>query len=191
MMRRNWGSGGSVKVARYRETLRANRPVSRGLFFIVEGGFATITFPPLGCGRLPAFLRHGGIYRSDVVLTLGRGTASRWSGPGQVREHAGRNMSCPSFAMSSGRLFLDRGARQHCPSPLHRQAKTNMHFSTTRAKGDISTLPAGGHFYFALTLRSGRVDAPYPIGYNHRCATRMLPRRFVEMHPGLSRRRSK
>ena len=23
--------------------------------------------------------------------------------------------------MSSGRLFLDRGARQHCPSPLHRQ----------------------------------------------------------------------
>jgi hypothetical protein len=22
--------------------------------------------------------------------------------------------------MSSGRLFLDRGARQHCPSPLHR-----------------------------------------------------------------------
>ena len=151
MMRRNWGSGGSVKVARYRETLRANRPVSRGLFFIVEGGFATITFPPLGCGRLPAFLRHGGIYRSDVVLTLGRGTASRWSGPGQVREHAGRNMSCPSFAMSSDRLFLDRGARQHCPSPLHRQAKTNMHFSTTRAKGDISTLPAGGHFYFALT----------------------------------------
>ena len=27
----------------------------------------------------------------------------------------------PSFAMSSGRLFLDRVARQHCPSPLHRQ----------------------------------------------------------------------
>ncbi len=26
-----------------------------------------------------------------------------------------------------------------------------MHFSPARAKGDISTLPAGGHFYFALT----------------------------------------
>ena len=151
-MGRNWGSGGSVKVARYRETLRTNRPVSRGLFSIVGRGFATITFPPLGCGLRPAFFRQCGIYRTDVAFTLGRGTASHWSGPGQVREHAGRNMFCPSFAMSSDRLFLDRGARQHCPSPLHRQAQTNMHFLTPRAKGDISTLPAGGHFYFALTL---------------------------------------
>ena len=140
-MRRNWRSGGCVKVARYRETLRTNRPVSRGFFFIVEGGFATITFPPLCGGLRPAFFRQCGIYRSDVAFTLGRGTASRWSGPGQVREHAGRYMSCPSFAMSSDRLFLDRGARQHCPSPLHRQQQTNMHFSTPRAKGDISTLP--------------------------------------------------
>jgi hypothetical protein len=140
-MPRTSGSGGRVKVARYRETLRTNRPVSRGFFFIVEGGLSTITFPPLLCGLVPAFLRQCGIYRSDVALTLGRGTASRWSGPGQVREHAGWNMSCPSFAMSSDRLFLDRGGRQHCPSPLHRQAKTTMHFSTTRATGDISTLP--------------------------------------------------
>jgi hypothetical protein len=27
--------------------------------------------------------------------------------------------------MSSGRLFLDRGARQHCPSPLHRHDQHN------------------------------------------------------------------
>jgi hypothetical protein len=27
-----------------------------------------------------------------------------------------------------------------------------MHFSQAPAKGDISTLPAGGHFYFALTF---------------------------------------
>ena len=162
-MRRNWGSGGSVKVARYRETLRTNRPVSRGLFFIVEGGFATITFLPLGCGLRPAFFRQCGIYRSDVAFTLGRGTASRWSGPGQVREHAGRNMSCPSLAMSSGRLFLDRGARQHCPSPLHRQEQTNTHFSTTRAKGDISTLPAGGHFYFALTRVWVHLTEAFPL----------------------------
>ena len=151
LMRRNFGSGGCVKVARYRETLRTNRPVSRGLFSNVGRGFATIPFLPLHGGLLPAFFRHGGIYRSDVAFTLGRGTASRWSGPGQVREHAGRNMFWPSFAMSSDRLFLDRGARQHCPSPLHRQAQTNMHFSPARAKEDISTLPAGGHFYFALT----------------------------------------
>ena len=165
-MRRNRGSGGPVKVARYRETLRTNRLVGRGPFFIVEGGFATITFPPLGWGLRLAFFRQCGIYRSDVAFTLGRGTASRWSGPGQVREHAGRNMSCPSFAMSSDRLFLDRGARQHCPSPLHRQEQTNMHFSTTRAKGDISTLPAGGHFYFALTRTRLGIDLGPVVVYH-------------------------
>ena len=76
-MRRTNGSGGYVKVARYRETLRANRPVSRGLFPIVEGGFATIPSPPLHGGQLPAFFRHCGIYRPDVAFTLGRGPAHR------------------------------------------------------------------------------------------------------------------
>ena len=55
------------------------------------------------------FIRHGGIYRSDVsfhLINLGRGPASR-SGPGQAIERAGRNTLCPSSAMSSGRLFLD------------------------------------------------------------------------------------
>jgi hypothetical protein len=33
----------------------------------------------------------------------------------------GTTAPCSSSAMSSGRLFLDRVARQHCPSPLHRQ----------------------------------------------------------------------
>ena len=66
--------------------------------------------------------RHGGIYRSDVsshLINLGRGAASR-SAPSQAIGRAGRNTPCPSSAMSSGRLFLDRVARQHCPSPLHR-----------------------------------------------------------------------
>jgi hypothetical protein len=101
-----------------------------------------------------AFLRHDGIYRSDrasLLTNLAQGAASRWSGPSQVKEHAGRLASRPSSAMSSARLFLDRVARQHCPSPLHRQAQTNMRFSHAKAKGDISTLPARGHFYFALT----------------------------------------
>jgi hypothetical protein len=55
------------------------------------------------------FIRHGGIYRSDVLLplvNLGQSAAIR-SGPGQVIGRAGRNTPCPSFAMSSGRLFLD------------------------------------------------------------------------------------
>ena len=83
----------------------------------------------------------------------GRGrAASRWSAPGPVKGRDGRNYApCSSSATSSGRVFLDRVARQHCPSPLHRHTQNNMHSSGTRARGDISTLPARGHFYFALT----------------------------------------
>ena len=50
------------------------------------------------------------IYRSDVssphLVNLGRGSAFR-SGRCQGIGHAGKNMPCPSSAMSSGRLFLD------------------------------------------------------------------------------------
>ena len=55
------------------------------------------------------FIRHVGIFRSDVLLplvNLGQSAAVR-SGPGQAIGRAGRNTPCPSFAMSSGRLFLD------------------------------------------------------------------------------------
>ena len=72
------------------------------------------------------FLRHGGIYRSDggreTEKSWGRSTASRWSAPGPAKRRDGRNAPCSSSAMSSGRLFLDRVARQQSPSPLHRQA---------------------------------------------------------------------
>ena len=37
-----------------------------------------------------------------------------------VSESDGRSASCPSSSMSSGRLILDRVARQQSPSPLHR-----------------------------------------------------------------------
>jgi len=60
--------------------------------------------------------------------------------------------------MSSDRLFLDRVARQHCPSPLHRHTQINMHSPEAQAKGDISTLPATRHFYFALTIAGIRID---------------------------------
>jgi hypothetical protein len=69
------------------------------------------------------FLRHVGIYRSDVsffLFTPGACPAFR-SGRCQGIGHTGKYMPCPSSAMSSGRLFLDRVARQHCPSPLRRQ----------------------------------------------------------------------
>src|ERR1035441_5665064 len=55
-----------------------------------------------------------------------------------VKERDGRNAFCSSAAMSSDRLFLDRVARQHCPSPLHRHAQTITHPQPALAKQDIS-----------------------------------------------------
>jgi hypothetical protein len=81
------------------------------------------------------------------------------SGPGP--EARRKETRLPIVATSSGRLFLDRVARQHCPSPLHRHTQFNMHFSQAPAKGDISTLPAGGHFYFALTLSVTRLTPAF------------------------------
>ena len=74
------------------------------------------------------FLRHDGIYRSDVsslLVSSGQGAASRWSGPTQAIGRAGRSTPFPSSAMSSGRLFLDRVGRHQSPSPLHRHPQHN------------------------------------------------------------------
>jgi hypothetical protein len=87
--------------------------------------------------------------------------------PGKGRD--GRNYApCSSSAMSSGRLFLDRVARQHCPSPLHRQSQNNMHSPGARPIGDVSTLPARGHFYFALTDHANVIDIDAHRAYD-RC----------------------
>jgi hypothetical protein len=53
--------------------------------------------------------------------------------------------------MSSDRLFLDRVGRHQSPSPLHRHEQINTHSRKAPAQNDISTLPRGRHFYFALT----------------------------------------
>jgi hypothetical protein len=96
----------------------------------------------------------------NLSLRCGQTKTKPWGGTlpppagwprAQVKERAGRITLFSSSAMSSGRLFLDRVARQQSPSPLHRQAQNNTHSSEPRAKGDISTLPGGGHFYLALT----------------------------------------
>jgi hypothetical protein len=101
-----------------------------------------------------AFSRHGGICRSDEFISLCKpGPAYRFpagSGPGhQARRKETRLLI---VATSSGRLFLDRVGRHQSPSPLHRPSQFNMRFSQAPVIGDISTLPAGGHFYFALTI---------------------------------------
>ena len=101
------------------------------------------------------FLRHGGIYRSDVVSKVktkpwGEAVPPPAGRPrAQVKERAGRITPSSSSAMSSDRLFLDRVGRHQSPSPLHRHTQINMHFQSPRQKGtfllcqegDISTLP--------------------------------------------------
>ena len=112
------------------------------------------------------FLRHDGIYRSDVVQNKTKpwgGTVPPPAGRprAQVKERVGRTTLFSSSAMSSGRLFLNRVARQQSPSPLHRHEQINMHSAESQAKGDISTLPGRGHFYFALT--SGKPVLTVPL----------------------------
>ena len=104
------------------------------------------------------FFRHDGIFRPDVVVKpkhLGAVHRLPLVGARAPVQRARRKVrALPSFAMSSGRLFLNRVARQHCPSPLHRRDQTNMHFVPNLRKQDISTLQRIGHFYFALTWRT-------------------------------------
>ena len=131
----------------YRESIMTSfsrLPSFAGLFQECEGALVKRISRQYGRNRFDV---------SSHLLPLGRGSRFR-SGRCQGIGHAGKNMPCPSSAMSSGRLFLDRVARQHCPSPLHRHTQVNMHSTQAQGKGDISTLRRRGHFYFALTQLS-------------------------------------
>ena len=152
------------------------RPVSRGilmLWSICDDPFVATRFPQLSRtipGARYAFSQawrnlSGPMRFHNQNQTLARDhTASRRSAPNQGQrtrreEHALSHRP----QMSYGRLFLDRVARQHCPSPLHRQPEHNTHSAAPQAKGDISTLPARGHFYFALTRSSISLTPPFPM----------------------------
>jgi hypothetical protein len=158
------GSGAKARFAQSRETLRTTGLVSRGSFVAKESLRRSLHrhwHPALIkiLRRLSMrFLRQGGIYlvrwgfrNQNQTLDLDR-SASRRIGPSPGKGTR-REDRAPSHRpqMSSGRLFLDRVARQHCPSPLHRHGQNNMRFPEGQGEGDISTLPAWGHFYFALT----------------------------------------
>ena len=101
------------------------------------------------------FLRHGGIYRSDVGLYSN--PSPGWSrclppaAPDPSPRTCREDHALLIVSMSPGRLFLDRVARQQSPSPLHRHAQITMAPQKARPQPDISTLPGIGHFYFALT----------------------------------------
>jgi len=157
-----------------------DRPVSRDYFLVKEDLRPSL---PRHCVRHGfkeqyrgasgmRFLRHGGIYRSDVVSKIktkpGAGIEPPPAGRprARVKERAGRSAPSSSSAMSSGRLILDRVGRHQRPSPLHRHSQINMHFSQARGKGDISTLPGWGHFYFALTSFQPKLHSAPPVVYN-------------------------
>ena len=139
-----------------------DRPVSRGLHSprsICDDPFPATRFPLLSIpGARYAFSKA---WRNLSVRCVPKqnqpwvGTIPPPAGRprAQVKERAGRIAIFSSSAMSSGRLFLDRVARQQSPSPLHRQAEHNMHSSAAQGKGDISTLPARGTFLLCLDIR--------------------------------------
>jgi hypothetical protein len=97
------GRAGAGKVARRQSSplpgKLSARPAGKPGFSLVVEEFATIPFPPLSsrsCTEGMRFLRHGGIYRSDVVCQT-----KPWGGTvpppagrprAQVKERVGRNI---------------------------------------------------------------------------------------------------
>ena len=136
------------------------RPVSRmnfSLWSICDDPYPATRFPQqLILGAQYAFFKAWRNLSGPMGVqnqNLGRDqTASRWSAP-SPDPRTRREDHAPSHRpqMSSGRLFLERVARQQSPSPLHRRSQNTTHSSDDQAEGDSPTLPARGHFYFALT----------------------------------------
>ena len=105
------------------------QPVSRGvcsLRRVCDDPFSATPLPQLQRTILGAQYAFWKAWR-NLSVRCGRTTTKPWGGTAppparrpraQVEERVGRTTLCSSSAMSSDRLFLDRGARQHCPSPL-------------------------------------------------------------------------
>jgi hypothetical protein len=154
---------GGSKGALYRETLQATGS------YVVRIVIASAEFAPMP-PRLPGypggqfptaigmrFLRHRGIYQSDVGLC--KNPNPSWTSPPaniqtRARERAGRIALSPIVLMSSGRLFLDRVARQHCPSPLRRHSQ---HISIAGSKGTIYHRTVSSVLTGCLTFRDKRI----------------------------------
>ena len=133
-MRRLRSLGGS-NGARYRETLQATG------FYVGRVVIATAEFAPMPPsepgypgGTIPTaigmrFRRHGGIYRPMWGSeNPGPGLSHRLPpvGPGPSPRTRREEHVLLIVRMSSGRLFLDRVARQQSPSPLHRRDQNNL-----------------------------------------------------------------
>jgi hypothetical protein len=141
-----------------------DRPVSRvislSLKRVCDDPFSAPSFPRIPARSVcvfQAWRNLSGPMWSKQNQTPGRDrAASRWSvpSPGSRTCREGRALTHRP-QMSSGRLFLDRVGRHQSPSLLHRRSQHNTHSLKAWTKSDISTLPGGRHFYFALTPGSG------------------------------------
>ncbi len=110
------------------------QPAGKPGGFVRQREVAAIPSPPLYCCNSKTPEPSGYVFKAwrnlsgpmwfqDQNQTPGRDrAASRWSAPSPGKRTR-REDHVPSHRpqMSSGRLFLDRVARQQCPSPLHRQ----------------------------------------------------------------------
>jgi len=160
---RKWHAG---KVRPLQGNPPHDRPVSREILSLKERLRRSLKCHSCLHTAAPryAFLRHDGIYRSDVAKTKPNPGAGAVPPPDgrprtRVEGRAGRITPRSSSAMSSGRLFLDQVGRHQSLSPLHRRSQNNTHPTQPSRKGDISTLLRRGHFYFALTSLS---KSPFP-----------------------------
>lgn len=151
-----------------------DRPVSRGISFTIW----RICDDPSNATPFPQWSKpYGDVFQAWRNLsgpmwcshqTPGRDrAASRWSAPSPGSRTCREDHALAHRPrMSSGRLFLDQVGRHQSPSPLHRHEQINTHSQPPQAKGDISTLPARGHFYFAATIRSIRLTSRFEARYH-------------------------
>ena len=118
---------------------------------------------PLTPGPQRAFLRHDGIYRpmGDVAS---RSRQERLPPDNRSRprlDGATGGLRHPHRHDEFRPAIPWRDARQHCPPPLHRHDQLTTPFHKAHSKPDISTLPAPGHFYFALTIETFLLDCSF------------------------------
>ena len=137
-------NGARVKGTRYRETLQTTGCyVDR--IVIVPGEFAPIPLSPLEHRALWNSDGHQNAFsqawrnlsiRCRVVLPPKPGPEHRLPpmAPSPGSRTCREEHALLIVPMSSDRLFLDRVARQHCPSPLHRHAQNK---SVAGSKGRI------------------------------------------------------
>jgi|SRR5882724_1745084 len=123
---RRWREG---KVRPVQGNSPHDRLVSRWVFLIVKGAFATIPSPPLRCcHEFPSARKCVFEAWAESICPM-PGQTQAWTGshrlppaaPDPSQRTCREEHALLIVQMSSGRLFLDRVARQHCPSPLHRQ----------------------------------------------------------------------